>query len=112
MASFDFDCSLRPITFNVSVNPLSLVDDNMQSSIDIYPNPFSKTLSVSIIKPNAKEVSFSILNLNGKKITVFSDEDKSTYYKKVLDRSNLSNGVYFLETIIDEERIIRKMVKL
>ena len=44
---------------------------------------------------------------------VYSDQESkiSSSYTKTIDLCNLSDGVYFFQAVIDEDRIVRKIVK-
>ena len=79
--------------------------------LTLYPNPFNNKITVSLQTQNAKQATFSIYNMMGE--MVYSDQESkiSSSYTKTIDLCNLSDGVYFFQAVIDEDRIVRKIVK-
>ncbi|MCR5066105.1 MAG: choice-of-anchor J domain-containing protein [Bacteroidales bacterium] len=74
--------------------------DNMNSAnVDFYPNPVNDKLYIS------EEVAkVNVIDINGR--TVISSENT-----RVVDMSNLSNGVYFVRVITDNGTAVKKVVK-
>ena len=95
-----------PVSISTSV-------DNFVSDIDfnIYPNPTTSTTNFFLNLDAEKEVSVSIMSIDGKYIA------KGTYGKMIgshsltFDVSNLSKGVYVVQAIIGEEIIVKKFIK-
>ena len=95
-----------PVSISTSV-------DNFVSDIDfnIYPNPTTSTTNFFLNLDAEKEVSVSIMSIEGKYIA------KGTYGKMIgshsltFDVSNLSKGVYVVQAIIGEEIIVKKFIK-
>ncbi len=84
---------------------------NGQSSILIYPNPFTNELSVVIQKQNIKQASFIITNVLGQQLYKKEETNLSNYYTKQLDLSKLASGVYFVEINVDGENTVKQVVK-
>ena len=84
---------------------------NGQSSILVYPNPFSNELSVVIQKQNIKQAGFIITNVLGQQLYKKEETNLSNYYTKQLDLSKLASGVYFVEINIDGEKTVKQVVK-
>ena len=87
--------------------------DNISSDIDfnIYPNPTTSTTTFFLNLDSEKEVSVSVMSIDGKVIA------KGTYGKMIgshsltFDVSNLSKGVYVVEAIVGEQIIVKKFIK-
>ena len=91
------------------VTAINGITPNLQFSV--YPNPFVTDLAITMQEDNLKEAGFTITNLLGQTIYYQHETDLSTTYTKMLDLSYLPNGVYFLEVVVDGERMVREVVK-
>lgn len=79
--------------------------------ISFSPNPFTDKLNLTIEKGDLKNLRLSVRNMLGQ--TVYREESDHTggVFRKTLDISFLSRGVYLLEVISDGRRVIKKVVK-
>jgi dienelactone hydrolase len=76
--------------------------------INIYPNPFTESISVSLSDGDLKG-TLSVYNALGQ---VVSTTDKIDFQNgSSVDLSYLMSGVYFLEINLDNHKIIRRIVK-
>lgn len=99
-------------TFFNYLDPVAsgIADLNDSKNVSCYPNPFHNNLSVTVKNKNYREVSFTIKNTLNQ--TVFSNQNNfSSSPLKSIDPGFLPNGIYLLEINIDEERIVKKIVK-
>ncbi len=73
----------------------NIVDDK---KYEIFPNPFSETLTILIHESNFKEIRIQVISLQGKLLFSTSYELNNTGlpYIKISDFSNYPTGVYFL----------------
>jgi hypothetical protein len=78
---------------------LSINENEVKNNVIIYPNP---TNGYSIIKTNKIYEHFCLFNILGQEIKLF--ELKTTSDGYMLDISNLDSGIYFLNSI-DEENV-------
>ena len=92
-------------TINVIGTHISTgLDNNLElnSDINIYPNPTSNQLTIDT-KLNVIEIT--IIDVTGKSVkTVMTDFN-------IIDVSNLTNGIYFIQLITDEGTVTKKFVK-
>jgi Zn-dependent metalloprotease/chitodextrinase len=77
--------------------------DELIKEVIIYPNPTNNFLKVSLRDKKMK--TFSIINLMGQ--TVLKDKISD----KIINVSNLKNGVYLIKFNSDKKQIIRKFIK-
>ena len=86
-----------------SVSIFVLESNSGTYELSIYPNPSHSSLTISIEASN--KIEYSLQNLNGQIISSDSFEKET-----VLDVSNLSSGLYFLqlqgEGILETRKII------
>lgn len=93
-------CESKPFVINIIVEatPTSLTNTPAKA-VSITPNPAST--KVSVIAEEAVE-KVEILNMVGEVVKVSNRKD--------IDTSNLSNGVYFVRTTINDETTVHKLV--
>lgn len=96
-------------------NCLVGIDDRQQTTdnrqIQIYPNPFTKDISITLQTENNHKATFTITDLLGQ--TIYKSEVRSLAagYPNTLDLSYLPYGMYLLEVIIDGQRTIKQIIK-
>ena len=76
----------------------------------VYPNPFDKTLTISVQSLESEIVSISLTDLSGR--VVYENTlslDKSGAVEIPTD--NLSNGLFFIKIKGKNETIVQKIVK-
>jgi hypothetical protein len=81
------------------------------AQLEVYPNPFTSDISISLQKQNLHAASFTITNAVGQTIYHRQETNLSSNYTKMLDLSYLPNGLYFIAVEVDGERMIRQVVK-
>ncbi len=91
-----------PLTIHFLDSVYSDVENNLESKIDIFPNPASETIFIS---SDNKIQSVEIYDVNGRLI-LFRNKSESE-----MDISKLDSGVYFVEIMIDDKQIIEKLIK-
>jgi len=93
-------CESKPFVIHIIVEatPTSLTNTPAKV-VSITPNPAST--KVSVIAEEAVE-KVEILNMVGEVVKVSNRKD--------IDTSNLSNGVYFVRTTINDETTVHKLV--
>mgnify|MGYP003291782639 CR=1 FL=1 len=87
-----------PVNIIVEATPTSL-KNALAKAVSIAPNPAST--KVSVIAEEAVE-KVEILNMVGEVVKVSDRKD--------IDTSNLSNGVYFVRTTVNDETTVHKLV--
>ena len=82
-----------------------------QLQLNVYPNPFTNELDITLAQQNLKQADFSICNLLGQTVYTQQETNLSTTYTKMLDLNNLPNGVYWVEVVVDGQVSVREVVK-
>ena len=83
-----------------------------------YPNPFSSNTTISFNVPYHSQVTISIYNILGQRISGLLDEKKEQGLYTInwdgLDEKGqpLNSGIYFIEMVADRYRFIKKTVLL
>ncbi len=90
----------------VYVEGISEFDNNL---LQIFPNPASEKINLTIDKSNIDPVNIKILDNKG--VIVLSEQEKKMDGNSLLiNLSDLSNGIYFLHLYNDELNIVKKIV--
>ena len=95
-----------PVSITTSV-------ENIVTDIDfnIYPNPTNSTSTLFLNLDSEKEVSISIMSIEGK---IIAQRNYGTMYGShslTFDVSNLSEGIYIVEAVIGQDILIKKFIK-
>jgi hypothetical protein len=94
---------------NLSFRGLGVDDDQLLSSMKVYPNPTSGMFTVSISNTEAKDMTLELVNISGQ--TVYRNEVKSVYsYTEEIDASAFAKGVYYLKVNDGQDVRIEKIV--
>lgn len=101
---------LQDINFNNNLVSTSTYELDATTTINVYPNPVVRQLTISNNSIENNIVSIQIFNTTGKTIMV---SNAANYNQQVqLDLSNTQNGIYFLEIVKEDgTKIIKKIIK-
>lgn len=70
--------------------------------VNIYPNPSSEYINISLSLKEAARVKINLYDVNGKLVKTILNENKSAgSFIKTWDRSNVASGLYILEIDAD-----------
>ena len=96
-------------------SPLDVVSElNPIKSIynfTISPNPAQYSLNIQFQKPVTGKITYSVMDMQGRKLIHQTNEERSTITKKTIDISDLPSGTYILELSTLKEKITQKVVK-
>ena len=85
---------------------------NLNDNVRVYPNPTSGDLNLSFKVDKPSLVSIIFYNVSGKRVlslsTVFYTG--GTHNENLNQLESLSKGVYFCEIIIDNKKVIKKVI--
>ena len=107
----DWDYQVN-ITFNIVLNQPTLISEpTLSNTINIFPNPFTNKILLDIHNQRMEEISIYVTNLMGDIVYKSKENISSMDFRKEIEFAYLSKGVYFLEALIGDERITRKLIK-
>jgi hypothetical protein len=81
-----------------------------------YPNPFNSESRIQYAIPNDARVRIVIYNSRGQQVRKLVDETQAAGYKIVTwngkddGGSSVSSGIYFVQLVVDNTRVVRKMI--
>ena len=79
--------------------------------VNIYPNPSSEYVNISLSLNQAARVKINLYDLTGKIIKTILDEKKSSgSFIKIWNRSNVASGLYILEIDADGRKHNSKLI--
>jgi spore coat protein A len=82
-----------------------------QVQLETIPNPFSNQFTVRFNLPQSSLVSVNMYDAKGSLVKKVQQGTLMQGLQQLnIDGSNLANGIYYCEVIINKERIMRKMV--
>ncbi|MFZ4796345.1 MAG: T9SS type A sorting domain-containing protein [Bacteroidia bacterium] len=93
------------VTYNISYSKPSGIDDFIEKSLNIFPNPVTNKLNIETAF-DLQDATLKIVNSLGE-IVLF----KQLNIDKEFDVSNLKKGVYFLNIISNNKTVSRKFIK-
>ncbi len=96
---------IRKVSLITKINE---VDVN-NNSISIFPNPASKVLTISLPATNIKSCTINLYDMLGEKMLPTHTLNLKL---ETLNISSLPQGIYFLEVLMDNEKVVRKVVKM
>jgi hypothetical protein len=77
-----------------------------------YPNPFNPTTTVGFSLPVNSDVTLTIYNVNGQKVTEFKDTFEAGEHSFEWDAAASASGVYFYRLTAGDFSAVKKMVLL
>jgi hypothetical protein len=95
------------------VGSTSVYEKSIASTLKVYPNPFSESISIEFQSNSEKEIEISIYNLKMQKIIgVYSGNTTVGLNKVLWNSSNLEPGNYYLVVRDINSIHIRSIVNL
>lgn len=76
----------------------------------MLPNPFNANLKVQLVLPKSSALSISVYDVTGRQVKqVFNGRRDAGLQQFTIDGSRWSNGTYFCEVVVDNQRMVRKL---
>jgi uncharacterized repeat protein (TIGR03803 family) len=96
----------NPVVVATELNPLSVL-----YNFAISPNPVLHSFNIHFQKPVSGKITYSIMDIQGRKLIQQSMEGRSSITMQTIDISDLPSGTYILELSALNEKITQKVVK-
>ena len=91
--------------------PINKENTEAELQLKVMPNPFSNYVTIQVSLPTAKKVNIALYDAKGGLVKkVYEGEKPAGLQRFSIDGSNITNGIYFCEILINEQRILRKLV--
>ena len=92
----------NPLTINVDV--CTGVNEVLKKQINIFPNPANSLLNINYEGSDA--IQYRIYNSIGQTLTM-----GTMYGAKKIDFSTYANGIYYVEIVVGENKLVQQIVK-
>ncbi|MFZ4614465.1 MAG: T9SS type A sorting domain-containing protein, partial [Bacteroidia bacterium] len=98
-------------SFTVTVPSFTALKENaVTNSVSVFPNPTNGIISLKIENLQLNNAVVKVINLSGQ--TVYSNNLRNyANGTTIIDLSNQSNGVYFVQVVSDKEVITKRIIK-
>ena len=78
--------------------------------LEVYPNPAQNEFELVFLLTSIQDIEISLMNSLGQEISKNKIDDFIGQYKKIIDVSYLSKGVYFIQLKTDNEIFNKKII--
>ncbi len=78
--------------------------------LEVYPNPAQNEFELIFLLTSIQDIEISLMNSLGQEISKNKIDDFIGQYKKIIDVSYLSKGVYFIQLKTDNEIFNKKII--
>ena len=79
--------------------------------LKVTPNPFSDFVTIQFSLTETRKVSINLYDIKGSLVKKTYEGEKDPGIQRIsIDGSNMADGIYFCEIIINEQRFFRKLV--
>ena len=93
------------------VYPTAINNLSEKLKFNVFPNPFSRDLEITLAQQNLHQATISITNLLGQTIYTQNETNLSTSYTKMLDLRYLASGGYWVSVGVDGARVTKEIIK-
>ncbi len=107
--SWDSSADYWIMKFCMDATDIKEVTDELE--VSVYPNPFTSDVSINLLKQNMRQAIIQITNTTGQIVYKHQEENLKSLYIKNVDLSYLPSALYLLETTVDGEKVVRRIVK-
>ncbi len=91
--------------------PTTINELSENNSVNVYPNPFQNTLTISINLTTDAEITLCLTDVLGKEILKLITKESKGEYIKTIETTNLSKGIYWLKINYNHQELIKKIIK-
>ncbi len=86
-------------------------EENNNSFVNVWPNPFNQELNASFINDKAEDVKMVLFDISGRMISTQTFAANEGVNKATISASEIANGSYILEIIKSNNVISKKVMK-
>ncbi|MCS7004065.1 MAG: chitobiase/beta-hexosaminidase C-terminal domain-containing protein [Cytophagales bacterium] len=102
--------ALPTVTFNTNILVSGLQLEDISEYVSVYPNPAAQKAKVNIRIPDVGELQIRLRSIVGTVIKSYNFEKNSDNADYEIDITEISSGIYLLETTIGNKRSIQKLM--
>jgi serine protease len=83
-----------------------------ENALMIYPNPVKDKFSIGLNSNQTATLRVELFNVTGQKIMSLPAENVTRYYHQEVDISGFSPGIYYLYLKLNDQSLVKKIVKI
>lgn len=96
----------------ISGSPIGMDDLERQINLSIAPNPTTSSTAVTMALMETSNIRMEIIDILGKEVTpVFAQELSNGAHRLDVDMASFTSGVYYLRIFVNNDMIVKKVVK-
>jgi len=100
-----------PLTAKDYCNPEFIFNFSANHFLQVYPNPFSSIINLSVSKQGLRKLTIEIKNTLGQTVYQSKELYLANSFSTSIDMTAFAKGIYLLDLTIDDERTTRKIIK-
>jgi PKD repeat protein len=102
-------CGTDTYTQTVVITQVGLQDNDLASTLSLFPNPNDGTFTLSFDFTKAKDVTVEVLDVTGR--VIYSDKENDVVnYNKQIGLENAQSGMYLVRIITNDGVVTEKIV--
>jgi len=83
----------------------AIIDQYVNNALDIYPNPATNSLTVTVSNPNLEIIEIQVFDISG-------TEKHVKWRNKRVNLNDLSEGIHFIQvTFQNRQSVVKKIIK-
>jgi PKD repeat protein len=106
-------CGLEMNCQNINVILTNVQEDNQETDINVYPNPFTNEFNLNYVLKEKSSITLEIYNAIGQKMeTIVNSDQVAGEYKYSFNaqQNGLDAGIYFVKFSLNGKSTIKKVV--
>lgn len=104
-------CGVDSTTQTVVIEGISLQENLLSRSLQVYPNPTKGFLSIEVKVQDAPKLTLQFVDATGRSLKRMEFENLNGELRTDLDLSGLADGVYMLQISTDSMNTTRRIIK-
>ena len=104
-------CGSADTIIEVTIAGISVDEEELASSLNIFPNPTKDVVNVVIENPSTNDYSVELIDALGQLIEVQNIQDARGHTELRFDLSTRAQGVYLLRVRTGEAAITRRITR-
>lgn len=93
------------------ISHIGMDDNGYEANLNIYPNPFNKTLIIKLFAETGQKMHLNIYDIDGRSVMTYSSELSAGINEIRLDMGHLPAGMYFVNATTMNKVVNTKVVK-
>lgn len=103
------ECGISDSVFEINVNGISLLEQQLGSSIELFPNPTSGEFRVIIESQRERDFNFELIDFQGRVIDTRSENNIRGHQEIKFDLSSYAEGLYMLRISSEGASMVRRI---